>query len=528
MIRRRPLERTFAGRACFRGGCTAAAAALVLQGCIVTAPKRPDQSFSDAEVERVYTVGYRNIHERYIDPINVRQLALNAIEGLGRIDRNLTVVTTEKEVELRTEGQIRAHYWLPDENDAEGWADLTTNLIETGRTLSLSLRDASTEQVYMATFEAVLDHLDGFSRYVSAPAAQATRASRVGFGGIGVRLEQHEHGVKIVEVYDDTPAHKAGLKAGDVITHVDDQPMKGVDREEILYRLRGLVGSRVKLRVEREDGPPFAVAIRRDLIVPQTVSSTVRDGIAHIKITSFNRRTASNLTTALHDIRSRSGRDVKGIILDLRNNPGGLLEQAVIVADMFLDHGLIVSTRGRHPLSSQKFDADTSDLAAGWPMVVLINGGSASASEIVASALQDQGRAVVVGSKSFGKGTVQNIIRLPNDSEIILTWSRIYTPAGYLLNGVGVLPTVCTSVNRGDTTALLKEVETGPARPTQAPTVEASTDGSTATGAAVAAQLCPSSMMVSDTDLEVARRLIQTPQLYEKAIRLGSSQLATR
>ena len=230
-----------------------------------------------------------------------------------------------------------------------------------------------------------------------------------------------------------------------MLIEVNGESVEGLDRDTVIWRLRGEVGTPVNVTVTRKDlGDPMTVALKRALIVSQTVHLRYNHGFADITISGFNQRTARNLLRALDEVTHQRTR-VKGIVLDLRGNPGGLLDQAVAVADAFLDHGRIVSTRGRHPDSFQLFNATGRDLVANMPMAVLVNGQSASAAEIVTAALQDQGRAVVVGSNSYGKGTVQNITRLPNDGELVLTWSRFYAPSGYALEKLGIMPNFCTS-----------------------------------------------------------------------------------
>jgi carboxyl-terminal processing protease len=267
------------------------------------------------------------------------------------------------------------------------------------------------------------------------------------------------------------------------------------------------------------------VAVKRALIVVPTVSLEYSGPYAHIRIGGFNQKTVHGLVDALVAAKRRGRRKLRGIVLDLRNNPGGLLDQAVAVVDVFLTSGRIVSTTGRHPDSHQLFDASGRDLAANIPLVVLINGRSASAAEIVAAALQDRGRAVVVGTNSFGKGTVQNITRLPNDGELIITWSRLYAPSGYSLHGRGVLPTVCTADEELSTADIMARLRDG--RLNSAVLLASwrtATDDQTVENLR---QSCPGSERTPESDLELAAKILEDTPLFARALELSASALAS-
>jgi carboxyl-terminal processing protease len=263
------------------------------------------------------------------------------------------------------------------------------------------------------------------------------------FGGLGIEVTMENGLVKVVSPIDDTPAAHAGLKPGDFITAIDGDQVMGLSLNEAVEHMRGPVNSDVKLSIRREGRDPFDVTLKRAVVKIQSVKSRLEgQDIGYIRITSFNEQTDSGLQNAIKSLKSQAGDKLAGIVLDLRNNPGGLLDQAIAVSDAFLDKGEIVSTRGRRAEDAQRYNARPGDITNGLPIVVLINGGSASASEIVAGALQDQHRAVLLGTRSFGKGSVQTIIQLPGHGAIRLTTARYYTPSGRSIQAKGIEPDI--------------------------------------------------------------------------------------
>lgn len=408
------------------------------------APAGPLAPYDTVEAEKTLAFAYTSIVERHLERVRASAVALEALRGLGGIDPEIGVSQLDDKVLLTSSEHVVAEYPAPQDDDVKGWARLSVTMALEARGVSQMVKDADIERVYEAMFDSTLSKLDVFSRYSGAKEAREHRASRNGFGGVGIKFDLIDGDAKVVDVMDDTPASKAGMQVGDIITHIEGQSIASLTKEDISKRLRGPVSSEVAVTVRR-GVRPVELALHRALIVPPTVTAAVKDGIAEFKITSFNQRTASSLSDELKAIRKTQGALLKGVVLDMRGNPGGLLDQAVAMSDLFMKDGPIVSTQGRHPLASQAYDAHEGDLAEDLPVVVLVDGKSASAAEIVAAALQDSGRAVVVGTNSYGKGTVQTVIRLPNDGEMTLTWSRFHTPSGYALHNLGVLPTLCTA-----------------------------------------------------------------------------------
>ena len=306
------------------------------------------------------------------------------------------------------------------------------------------VEEVTDEVLIESAINGMLTALDPHSGYLDAKKYRDMQVQTKGeFGGLGIEVTMEDGLVKVVSPIDDTPAHRAGIQAGDVITHIDSEPVLGMSLAEAVERMRGPVDTSIALTLRRPGREePIDVSMARAVITISPVRWRAEGDIAYLRVTAFNEQTEANLRTAIEDLQSQLGPGLKGVVLDLRNNPGGLLEQAVAVADVFLDRGEIVSTRGRRTDSIQRFNARRGDLVDGRPMVVLINGGSASASEIVAGALQDHDRAIVMGTPSFGKGSVQTIMPLPGHGAIRLTTARYYTPAGTSIQAKGIVPDI--------------------------------------------------------------------------------------
>lgn len=308
------------------------------------------------------------------------------------------------------------------------------------------VEDVDDKDLIEAAINGMLTSLDPHSSFLSEDDAADMRVQTRGeFGGLGIEITQEEGWVKVVSPIDGTPADAAGMQSGDFITAVDGESLLGLTVDEAVDLMRGPVGSEVVITVVREDEvEPLEVSIIRDTIKLTAVRSRIEGEAVVLRVATFSDQTFPDLQSGLaKQIEEAGGVDnVDGIILDLRNNPGGLLNQAIFVSDAFLDAGEIVSTRGRDPQDGERYNATPGDLANGKPIVVLINGGSASASEIVAGALQDHRRAIVVGTKSFGKGSVQTVVPLKGDSAMRLTTARYYTPSGRSIQALGISPDI--------------------------------------------------------------------------------------
>ncbi|MGJ3257991.1 MAG: S41 family peptidase [Rhodospirillales bacterium] len=301
----------------------------------------------------------------------------------------------------------------------------------------------SEEEMIEAAITGMLAALDPHSSFLNAKNYKEMQVNTRGeFGGLGIQVTMEAGFVKVISPIDDTPAFRAGIESGDLISHLDGESVQGLTLAQAVDRMRGKVGSDIRLTVVREGREPFDVTITRSVIKITSVRSRAEGKVGYIRITSFNEQTDKGLERAFKKLKDEIGEDIQGYVLDLRNNPGGLLDQAIAVSDAFLDRGEIVSTRSRKPEDTQRFNAREGDMAGGLPVAVLINGGSASASEIVAGALQDHRRAVVLGTKSFGKGSVQTIMPLSGSGAMRLTTARYYTPSGRSIQAKGVDPDI--------------------------------------------------------------------------------------
>ncbi len=307
------------------------------------------------------------------------------------------------------------------------------------------VEEVDDEKLIEAAINGMLSSLDPHSSYLNPKNYDGMKVQTRGkFGGLGIEVTMENGLVKVVAPIDDTPAAKAGVLAGDYITHLDDEAVLGLTLAEAVEKMRGLVDTDLKLTIRRAgEKEPLDITLTRAIITVQSVRGRLEgDDILYVRISSFTEQTDDGLRKTINRLKEEADGDFKGLILDLRNNPCGLLDQAIAVSDDFLEKGEIVSTRGREANDAQRYNAKPDDIVDGKPIVVLINGGSASASEIVAGALQDHGRAVILGTKSFGKGSVQTIVPLQGNGAMRMTTARYYTPSGTSIQAKGIVPDI--------------------------------------------------------------------------------------
>ncbi len=303
--------------------------------------------------------------------------------------------------------------------------------------------ESADKDLIEAAINGMLQSLDPHSSYLNEESFRDMQVQTRGeFGGLGIEVTMEQGLVRVVSPIDDTPAARAGLEAGDFITHLDGETVRGLTLSDAVEKMRGRVGSDIELTIRREGQEPFDVTVTRDVVRIRSVRSRTEDKVGYVRVTTFNEQTMDGVEASMESLKEELGDQMIGVVLDLRRNPGGLLDQAVKVSDAFLDRGEIVSTRGREADDTQRFNATKGDLADGLPMVVLINRGSASASEIVAGALQDHKRAVIMGTESFGKGSVQTIMPIAGYGALRLTTAAYYTPSGRSIQKTGIEPDI--------------------------------------------------------------------------------------
>ena len=443
---------------------------------------------------------------------------------LFRSDPGFVVARVGDKFEARNAGTLVEDLDAPRNNDARRWAELTVATINSGRSASAQLRQATPDSIYRTVFDGATQSLDVYSRYYDPESAADARAEREGFGGIGVALEPVEGAEpRVALVYPDTPASRAGFMVDDRILQVEGVSTTGAQLRDVVRRLRGPVGRSVSLKVRKVgESEGREVSLARALIVPPSIAYRREGNAAYIKLSAFNQATTENLNDALKRAMKEIGPRFEGVILDLRGNLGGLLDQAISVSEVFLPEGPIVSTRGRYQASVQMSESHGGGVAARIPVVVLINGQSASASEIVAAALQDNGRAVLIGSTSYGKGSVQSVIQLPNDGELRLTWAKFYAPSGYPLQDLGVIPTICTSGRSDGAPAILSGARDGQMISATTLTAWRTADHTKQDRLTQLRQICPPDTKENVVDLDVARSVLADRALYARAVRIPS------
>jgi carboxyl-terminal processing protease len=476
---------------------------------------------------QVFDYGLDQIGDLYIRPVSSRKLALSALARLSRLDdkfklTELPASDNNPQIDLGYAGNDVAVYPEPVGEDAHQWGALIGRILADAKAASPALGADSAQDIDKALFDGITGMLDRYSRYASADVAGDQRAAREGCGAIGITLDTSTEAFRISAVAPDEPAALAGVLPEDRIVAVDGIATAGRPETEVIHQLRGPVDSAVEITVSRSDpAQERTFRLQRKHIVPPTVTASLEGGIAVYRIGSFNRDTTKQLAEDLRAAQAKPG--LRGVVLDLRDNPGGLLDQAVSLAELFVAKGPIASTIGRHPASHQFFAATGNSVAASVPLAVLINGGSASSSEIVAAALQDLGRAIVIGTASYGKGTVQTVLHLPNEAELTLTWALLATPSGYLLQQHGVVPTVCTSDLKDDDpslqTALRRVAAVAPPSRPRAALDDAAWSR--------LRQTCPPRPGDNPIDLKLATRVLVDPALYAQAVQaIAAAKLA--
>lgn len=526
--------RQFSGKATLRWirpGLVAMALALVLPlgSCVTGSGESASTAARPATMERVVTSGYSLIASRYIDPIESRSLSLFALRGMTNLDPAIEIdELPDSQIAVRMGDKTLGSWESPKSDDVRGWARLTAQAVSASFGTSTILQAYQSDRVLKAVMEGALQPLDKHSRYSDPVSASDARFSREGAGGIGISIRSVEGRVRIASIFPGMPAARAGFQVDDVIARINGENADGWDERQIVSRLRGEIDSEVTMTVVRGGRTDYTAKITRALIIPPTVLYSREGDIALIKVSGFNQATTSRLQDAIEQAQADIGDGLSGIVLDLRGNPGGLLDQAISVADLFLEEGVVTSTRGRHPDSGHVYRSGGGAIATTVPMVILINGRSASAAEIVAAALQDRGRAVVIGTNSYGKGSVQTVVRLPNEGELTLTWSRLYAPSGYSWHEIGVMPTVCTSDLSDDGANFSSQFGERTRRMTEVIALWHANRKPPTDRLTRLRETCKPSDSESEKDTRIAVRMLNDRALYQRAIGETVAALALR
>jgi carboxyl-terminal processing protease len=491
----------------------------------VTAPP----GFDPELVGNVYASALAFMAPRTLEPVPVAQLTIWGLGGLTALDAELTTESRDGKLHLSAKGRLIALVPAPAGADINGWALTAAALARAAAETSVPVRRAGTLGVIQSFFDELFNHLDPYSRYVPPNDAIEDREQRIGQAGAGLRLARRGAAIVVIEAVADGPAALAGIRAGDAILAVDGEPAQGKDPATVMRRIAGPEGTRVMLAWRSRDGRRHSADLERALVPPETVFAQRLGAVLVLQVTAFNHSTGTHLADAV--ARGLAGRQasagplegplegaLEGIVLDLRGNRGGVLQQAATAAATLLPAGIVAITAGRDPDANRIWRSGSGELAAGVPLVVIVDGRSASAAEVVAAALADRGRGVVLGSSTLGKGLVQTIAPLPDGGELFVTWSRILAPSGWPIQGLGVLPQVCTSLGQDILNAQLAALAQGrqpmaaalglhraaraPLEPTQILAIR---------------RYCPAAEG-RESDLDTARLLIRDPAAYAAAL----------
>jgi carboxyl-terminal processing protease len=465
----------------------------------------------------VYATALAFMAPRTLEPVAVSQLTLWGLRGLAALDPDLTAGLRDGQLRVASRDREVAALPPPAEGDVNGWAAAATDLALAAAAASVPVRRAGIQGVVQSFFDELFNHLDPYSRYVPPGEAGEDRERRVGVAGAGLRLARRGPAIVVVEAIADGPGALAGIRPGDAIASVDGQSTKGKDPATVMSWIAGPEQTQVMLAWRGRDGRLRSAALERAVVPPETVFVQRSTEVLVIQVTAFNHSTDSHLAQAIEQGLA-GARPSEGIVLDLRGNRGGLLRQAVAAADALLPAGVVAITAGRDPAATRVWHSNSGDLAPEVPVVVMVDGRSASAAEILAAALADRGRGVVIGSSTLGKGLVQTIAPLPDGGELFVTWSRVLAPRGWPIQGLGVLPQVCTSLGQDTLSWQLAALAQGRQTMTKALEIHRAARAPLQPAQILAIRKACPAAEGRETDLDTARLLIRDPAAYAAAL----------
>jgi carboxyl-terminal processing protease len=490
---------------------------LVVQCGMHPSHAQPVNGFDAQIATSVYTAALSFMAPRIVDPEPVSRLAQWGLQGITALDPAMTIGQRDGKLRLMSRDNAVFEIAAPKDEAIANWVPAAVALTKAAADASPAVRRAGTVRIVQAFFDELFNHIDPYSRYIPPSEAGEDREQRSGRAGIGISLAQRGAAVVVTEVIRDGPAATAGVRPGDTIVAIEREAVRGLGATAVMSMIEGPEDTGFTLTWRGRDGKQRESAFTRVLVPPETVFGARAGDAMIVRVAAFNNTTDTHLAHALQDALA-GDHPPKGIVLDLRGNRGGLLRQAVTVADTFLPEGVVVSTSGRAVDAGHVWASTPGELAEGVPLIVLVDGRTASAAEVLAAALADRGRAVVVGSSTYGKGLVQTIAPLPDGGELFVTWSRILAPRGWPIQGLGVMPQVCTSLGGGATQQQLNALADG--NQTMAPVILVHRGArAPLTPARIQSirDACPAAAGRED-DLSVARDLIANPAAYAAAL----------
>ena len=474
-------------------------------------------SFDTVRAADVFTEALAFMEPRILDPLPVSTLTLWGLRGLSALDPDLSLIVKDGRLRLANRGRSVSDLAVPKEDTASLWAVAAATLSGAGSNSSIPVQRAGTQGVIRAFFDELFNHLDPYSRYIPPSEAEEDIGRRAGRGGLGLTLGRQGNQIVAQSVIAESPAAMAGIRPGDAIVSVSGFDTIGLEPSAVASLIAGPEGTSLTITWRGRDRKPRSAFVVRALVPPETVFAERAADILVVRLTAFSTNTDTQLAHALQDGMA-AVRPPVGIILDLRGNRGGLVRSAVQAADTFLPQGVIVTASGRAAASNHIWRSTEGELAAGVPLVVMVDGRTASAAEILAAALADRGRGVVVGSTTLGKGLVQTIDPLPDGGELFVTWSRLLAPRGWPLQGLGVLPQVCTSLGAESLRRQLALLGTGSHILNQAVASHRAVRAPVPNGQVLTMRnVCPAAEG-READMETARTLIQNPTAYATAL----------